>query len=69
MELKDAPSSAASASVLSEIFAVTESDGQSAVERARALQQLHARLASSEFAAQMTRIFFAAKRAALTQSR
>ena len=69
MELKDAAFSAPTPSVLGEILAVTEGNGQSAAERARAVQKLHARLASSEFAAQMTGIFFVAKRAALAQSK
>ena len=69
MELKDAAHTAPDPSVLSEVFAVTEGNGQSATERALAVQKLHARLASSEFVAQMTRIFFAAKRAALAQSK
>ncbi len=69
MELKETASSTPTRSVLGEIFAVTESNGQSAADRAWAVEKLHARLASSEFAAQMTGIFFEAKRAALAQSK
>ena len=57
----------ARASVLGELFAVTENNGQ-AVERERALQKIRARLDSAEFVKEMTGIFFAAKRAALAQS-
>ena len=69
MELKETFSSAPTPSVLGEIFSVTESNGRSESDRARALQGLHARLASPQFAAQMTGIFFQAKRAALAQSK
>ena len=69
MELKENVSGAPTSSVLSEIFSVTESNGQSAAAQAQAVQKLHARLASSEFAAQMTGIFFDAKRGALAQSK
>lgn len=58
-------------SLLSEIFAVTNNgNGQeSPAEQAQAVRQLHARLASAGFVEQMTGIFFAAKRAALTASK
>ncbi|HMP81246.1 MAG TPA: hypothetical protein PKA41_00900 [Verrucomicrobiota bacterium] len=59
-----------SASLLGEVFAVTSGNGHAdPTLQAQAVQELHARLASPEFAAQMTGIFFEAKRAALTESK
>jgi hypothetical protein len=70
MELKENAGDASSPSLLSEIFALTTGDGnKDASAQARALQQLHARLSSSEFIAQMTGVFFEAKRAALGESK
>jgi hypothetical protein len=57
-------------SLLGEIFAVTNGNGHAnAAQQKQAVQTLHARLASPEFAAQMTGIFFEAKRAALAESK
>ena len=69
MEREENTSDTPVPSVLGEIFAVTEADGQSPKVRGAAVLALHARLASSEFAEQMTGIFFSAKRAALAQSK
>lgn len=69
MEQKDDNGANSKPSLLGEIFAVTEKNGKDAAAQVRAVQLLHARLASSEFAAQMTGIFFDAKRAALSPSK
>ena len=53
---------------MGEIFAVTENNGHAA-ERERALQKIRERLDSAEFVQEMTGIFFAAKRVALTKSK
>jgi len=71
MEQKDNNGENSKPSLLNEVFAMTNNGrGQNAsIPQAQALQQLHARLGSYEFAAQMTGIFFAAKRAALSQAK
>jgi hypothetical protein len=70
MERKENGSKMVAPSLLGEIFAVTSRNGHSdAARQKRAVQKLHARLASPEFAAQMTGIFFEAKRAALVGSK
>jgi len=56
------------ASVLGEIFAVTENNGHK-IDPEQAKQKVHARLSSPEFINQMTGIFFDAKRSALAQSK
>lgn len=56
-------------SLLSEIFAVTSNGQKNSIRQAQAVRQLHARLSSSDFADQMTDIFYRAKRAALTSSK
>ena len=66
MELKENASDASGPSLLSELFALTTSNGNmDTAAEARAIRLLHARLSSSEFVAQMTGVFFEAKRAAL----
>lgn len=70
MEWKEKNGKLSAPSLLSEIFAVTSGNGQAdAAQQTQAAQKLHARLASPEFAAQMTGIFFEAKRAALAESK
>ena len=70
MELRESPSGASSPSLLSELFALTSGHGhRNAADQARAVRLLHERLNSSEFVAQMTRVFFEAKRAALARTK
>ena len=70
MERKENGSEPSAPSLLGEIFAVTSGNGHAdAAQQTRALQKLHARLSSPEFAAQMTGIFFDAKREALAESK
>ncbi len=70
MELKENAGEPASPSLLGELFALTSGDGhRDAAVQARSVRQLHARLSSSEFVAQMTGVFFKAKRAALGESK
>jgi len=68
MELKENAGGQPARSLLGEIFAATEDNGRSSAAQAQVVQQLHARLASADFAAQMTGIFFEAKREALAGS-
>jgi hypothetical protein len=57
-------------SLLEEVFAVTSGNGDGdSTRQTQAVQKLHARLASPEFSARMTGIFFEAKRAALADSK
>lgn len=68
MERKDNICESKAPSLLEEVFAVTNGNGvNDSTATARAMQQLHARLASAEFATQMTGIFFEAKQAALAE--
>lgn len=68
MERKENGSESQGPSLLGEVFAVTSGNRQADSARQRqAVQELHARLASPEFAAQITGIFFEAKRAALAE--
>lgn len=70
MERKENGSESQAPSLLGEIFAVTSGNGHAnSAQQTQAVQKLHARLASPEFAAQMTGIFFEAKRAALAESK
>ena len=70
MELKESPGGESSPSLLSELFALTSGNGhRDAAAQARAVRQLHARLNSSAFVTQMTRVFFEAKRAALARTK
>ena len=70
MERKENGSKPSAPSLLGEIFAVTSGNRHAdAAQQTQAVQKLHARLASPEFAAQMTVIFFEAKRAALAGSK
>ena len=70
MERKENDSKSPAPSLLEEIFAATNGNGHAdATQQTQAVQKLHARLSSPEFAAQMTGIFFEAKRAALAESK
>ena len=70
MERNEANNETTAPSLLGEVFAMTS--GNSSVgpaQQAETMQKFHARLASREFAAQMTGIFFDAKRDALAGSK
>jgi len=69
MEWKEQFSGSPPKSLLEEVFAATDDNGQADPNKqAQAVRELHARLSSTEFAVQMTGIFFNAKRAALAKS-
>jgi len=70
MERKENGSKSPAPALLEEIFAATNGNGHAdAAQQTQAVQKLHARLSSPEFAAQMTGIFFEAKREALAGSK
>lgn len=70
MERKENCNGSSAPSLLGEVFAITsENNYTDSNQQREAVQKLHARLASPEFATQMTGIFYEAKRAAIAESK